>query len=501
MPAALAALPIGLVLAVMLGLRWSAARAGLVGLIAAAAVIATNLIPDAATLRELGPAVTLAGALAEAVSTTATILWIIFPALCIYELQLRTGAFDAIHARLADLTVNPRPLVLLIAWFFGLFMEGVAGFGTPVALAAPLLVGLGVPPVRAVTLALIGHAAGVSFGAVGTPLQPQLEATLLPALKLSHATAILHAALGWILLAFLVRLAAPAAPTRRDWLWALTAGTCFFVPYVLFATVAGPELPTVGGALIGGTVFAYLLSRSQPRRDFEPSAAHRVTLARACAPYLFLLALVLVTRLLPGPREILSGVGWRWTLLGMFGGGVQPLYHPGTMLMLAFLLGGTAQRRSTTELGCAALAALRRLVPVAVALVAMLGLSRLMVHGGLVAALAGAAASAGPLWPLVAPAVGVLGTFVTGSATASNILFTEFQAETAAQLDLPPVRLLAAQGFGAAIGNIVCPHNIIAGGATVGIAGRESEVLRATAPACLLYMIAGGVLVTLVVNL
>jgi lactate permease len=149
------------------------------------------------------------------------------------------------------------------------------------------------------------------------------------------------------------------------------------------------------------------------------------------------------------------------------------------------------------DVGEAALGALNRLAPVTLALIAMLCLARIMVHGGMASALAESAALAGAAWPLFAPAVGVLGTFVTGSATASNILFTDFQASAAERLSLPLVPLIASQGFGAAVGNIVCPHNIVAGSATVGIAGREGEVLRMTAAACAAYAIAGGALALL----
>ena len=141
--------------------------------------------------------------------------------------------------------------------------------------------------------------------------------------------------------------------------------------------------------------------------------------------------------------------------------------------------------------------------PVLLALLAMLGLARLMVHAGMIEALAEAAeALRGGAWPLLAPATGALGTFVTGSATASNILLTDFQLATATALGLPALLLVAAQGFGAAVGNIICPHNIVAGGATVGLGGRESgEVLRRTLPACALYATLGGVLVFLVARL
>jgi lactate permease len=117
-----------------------------------------------------------------------------------------------------------------------------------------------------------------------------------------------------------------------------------------------------------------------------------------------------------------------------------------------------------------------------------------MVHSGMIQSLAEAAAAMGPAWLFFAPFIGVLGTFVTGSATSSNILFSGFQEATAKSLALPVATLQGAQNFGAAGGNMVCPHNIIAGGATVGLAGREGEILRTTAIACLTYAAAGGLL-------
>lgn len=130
----------------------------------------------------------------------------------------------------------------------------------------------------------------------------------------------------------------------------------------------------------------------------------------------------------------------------------------------------------------------------ALALFAMLALSRVMVHAGMIGVLAGAAAATVGLWPFLAPFVGVLGTFVTGSATASNILLTPIQSSTAAALDLSQVRMAAAQGLGTAIGNIICPHNIIAGAATVGLKGGEGAVLRQTIGVCLLCAGAAGML-------
>ncbi len=425
-------------------------------------------------------------------------MWIIFPALCIYELQARSGAFDTLKRGLARLGDNPRNVALIVAWFFALFLEGVAGFGAPVALAAPILVGLGFSPVRAVTLALIGHAAGVSFGAVGTPVLPQVAATGLSALELARPAGLLHAGLGIILVAFLVRLAADPPPRLREWIDGTLAAFLFFAPFLALAWFVGPELPTVGGVVLAGTAFALIIRHRTPAIDAKEPGGF--SMLHAALPYLAVVVLVLATRLIPPVREALQLVLWDWTLLETFAGRIEPLYHPGTLLLVSSIIGGMLRGRSVRDIAGAAARAARRLVPIIIALLAMLALSRLMVHAGMIRSLAEAAAAMGPAWPFFAPFIGVLGTFVTGSATSSHILFSCFQEATATSLALPVATLQVAQNLGAAVGNMVCPHNIIAGGATVELAGREGEVLRTTAIACLIYAAAGGLLVVWLVK-
>ena len=227
MPALLAAAPLALIIALMLGLRWPAARAGLAGLAVALGVAYLGFGYGDAVLGEIGPARAGVFAFAEAGFTAATILWIIFPALCVYEIQKRSGAFDVIRAGLASVSTDRRVQVLLIAWFFALFMEGAAGFGTPVALAAPLLVSLGFAPLKAVTLALIGHAAGVSFGAVGTPIVAQANLTGISAQAIGQWTGLMHLLVGAVLVVLLMRVADDGRFVMRDSALAALAALCF----------------------------------------------------------------------------------------------------------------------------------------------------------------------------------------------------------------------------------------------------------------------------------
>jgi len=517
MHALLAALPLLLILVAMIGLRWSAARAGAAGLALTLLIAWFGFGFGTSVLPELGPATATAWTLAEALFIALTILWIIFPALAIHELQLRTGAVDVLRQAMGRLSDDPRITALLVAWFFVLFIEGAAGFGTSVALAAPFLVSAGFRRVEAVTIALVGHAVGVSFGAVGTPVLAQVAVTPYSGLEIAAATGIYHGLVGWLMPLVAMLLVTRSLPREQRlglgaWGWTLAAAALFLIPHTLIARFIGPELPTLGGSLVGAALFVAALltwQRWRSRRQHAApsvgaassvasSAAAPAVLLRAAAPYLVLVALVLLTRLVPALQAALSGttIGWR---VGTFGATFAPLYHPGSMLLLGFALGALTQRAAWADVRAALVGAATKLGPVTLALVAMLGLSRLMVYAGMVDALAGAAAlAAGSAWPLFAPFVGVLGTFVTGSATASNILFTDFQVATAERLGLSVLALIGAQGFGAAVGNIVCPHNIIAAGATVDLTGKEGEVLRRTLWVALSYALLGGALALLV---
>ncbi len=497
----LAAIPILLILVLMIGIRWPASRAGMVGL-ALSLILAWWPFREALT-KQVGGAAATVGALSEALFTAAAILWIIVPALAIHQMQVKSGAIGILERALGSVTGDPRVMALLVAWFFALFMEGAAGFGTSAALAAPFLVSAGFAPLQAVILALVGHAAGVSFGAIGTPIVPQVAASEFTALEIARATAPYHALLGVALALVVMVLAsrgsAPGDRSRSAVPATLGAAALFFVPYLGIAWVIGPELPTLGGALVGGMGFVWLVRRGgSAQTPLASSEGPRVLWA--AAPYLSVVGLVLVTRLAPGLSDVLQDIEIEWKLDGGFSGSFAPLYHPGTLLIGGLLLGAAIQRQPLSAPGAALRIAVGQIGPVVVALVAMLGLSRIMVAAGMIDTLAQAASdAAGDLWPLLAPMVGALGTFITGSATASNILFTDFQVATARTLGVPVLPLVGAQGFGAAAGNMVAPHNVIAAVAVVGETGNEGATLRTTLRVAFGYLVAGGLAALVVV--
>jgi lactate permease len=506
MRAALALIPVLSVLVLMLAVGWSAAKAGVVSAVIAVA-IALVVFDFGAAADPFGRVEGSVGVLLEAAFITLTVVAIIGPALGIHHLQGATGATRRLQQGLAQLTPDPRLAALLIVWFFSLFMEGAAGFGTPVALAAPFLVAAGFRPVMAVTAALVGHAAGVSFGAVGTPVSAQSAISGVPGSELAAATAPYHVVFGWFLMAVVVVLITRTEPEGRPIrAWGALGAASFFVPYWIIARFVGPELPTLGAALIGAAIFVAVMvltrrtemgemgetgetgAADSPEPDDQPS----MSLTAAAAPYLTLIGLVLVTRLVPPVNDALSDIEITWTFGEAFSGSVQPLYHPGVILTASFVVGALVQRSSFSRTGRAVVEATSQLAPVVLALVAMVTIARTMSQAGMTVELASTAANTGAAWPLFAPVVGALGTFVTGSATASNILFTELQQDTAVAGGFPVNPLLGAQGFGAAVGNIVCPHNIVAAAATVGLSGQEGSILRKTFPVAAAYLAMGA---------
>jgi len=490
----LAALPVLAVLGLMLGLRWPAARAGVVVALgtSALAVAAFDFGRGDSTY---GVDQGLLGVVAEAGFITLTIVAIIGPALGIHHLQSATGATPMLEAALRRISPDPRVAALLIAWFFALFMEGAAGFGTSVALAAPFLVAAGFTPVAAVVAAMIGHVVGVSFGAIGTPVAAQVAISGVSGLDLARSTALFHVVLGWLMALVVLRVLTADREEPTPWRIGALAGVSFLVPYGLIAHFVGPELPTLAGAVLGTAAFVVAIRRWVAAPSVvDPDAPSRRLVAVAAAPYLALIAVVLVTRLVAPIEDLLRSVTLDWQLQSTFTGSVMPLYHPGLLLTAAFVIGAVLQGARPAQVAGAFVAATRQLATVTVALVSMVTIARLMSQSGMTADLADAAAGTGAGWPLISPLVGALGTFVTGSATASNVLFTELQIDTAAASGLDVTTMLGAQGFGAAVGNAIAPHNIVAAAATVGLAGRESEILRRTLPVSVAYLSLGGLL-------
>lgn len=459
------------------------------------------------------------------------ILIIVFGAILLLQLMKKSGGIQGISDSMAAVSTDRRVQVIIIAWLMGSFFEGAAGFGTPAAVAAPLLVGLGFPPLISVIVSLIADSTAVSFGAVGLPIRggfaplerlidfSQTGLTFSGFLhNIGVFTALLHLLVGtfvpFILVLVSVKITTGSFRKGFDiWPLALFAGAIFTVPAFLIAFIVGPELPALLGSLIAIPLFLLILKRGWfvPKESFEfppretwpddwvgtidpgsdkQKEAVSMNTSTAWLPYLIIGLLLLIGRL-----EFLQitpllqswSVTWENILGTAISQRITPLYNPGIIpFLLVALLIPTLQNLSWASAGKEFKATFKIIQPAAVALLFAVGMVYVMMNSGntdqdgsmLLVMARASARLAGQTWYLVAPLVGVLGTFISGSSTVSDIMFGTFQYTTAAEVGMSRTIALALQAVGGAAGNMICIHNVVAALTVVGLIGQEGVVIR-----------------------
>ena len=527
MLALLAFLPIFTIFLLMAVFRWPATRAMPVS-------FGITLILGIFTWQM--PVHWIAAASVNGLVIAVNILLIVFGALTLLFTLRESGAIAVINRGFVSISPDKRIQAIIIAWLFGSFLEGAAGFGTPAALAAPLLLALGFPALAAVMVALIANSTAVSFGAVGTPTLIGLGTSLnLPhvihsieqdgstfAIFIHQAggvSALLHMIPGimvpLIMTGMLTRFFGKYKSLREGlaiWPYAIFAGLCFVVPYVLVALFLGPEFTSIFGGLIGmlilipATRAGFLVPGKTwdfPERSkweptwtgaIEPGSGLEKTdipLKKAWFPYMLIGLLLIITRV-----RFLPFGNWfgsvRIEAESLFGttitASLEPFNNPGLFpFVLVALFSIFLFRMSKKQVKTAWSESLNRIKGPAIALVFAVPMVRLMMQSGenpgelLSMPLAMAsfiAGIAGSVWPVFSPFVGVLGTFMAGSNAVSNMLFTLFQYAVAEESGFPPLLIVSMQNVGGAIGNMVGVHNIIAACATVGLTGLEGELLK-----------------------
>jgi len=484
---------------------------------------------------------------------TFDILYIIFGAILLLNLLKFSGGVAVIRRGFQTVSPDRRVQVVIICWLFGSFIEGAAGFGTPAAIVAPLLVALGFPALAAVVLGMMVQSTAVTFGAVGTPILVGVRGGLQhPALDAQLAVAgldfadylqwvttnvvVLHAIAGTLIPTFMVAMMTRFFGSRRSWReglaifpFALFGGLAFTIPYLLTGFFLGPEFPSLLGALVGLAIVVPAARRGflQPAStwDFPPRAAWpdhwlgkidigtesqappaHLTAWKAWAPYLLLAALLVLSRLPQLPLQArLNSLRISWD--GILGTDISAasaiLYLPGTMLLAAGTLVIWLHRLPWQEASKAMRQSARMLLGAGFVLIFTVPMVRIYINsGGNPAGLPGmpmamaewVAGQAGMVYPFFAPAIGALGAFIAGSNTVSNLMFSLFQFGVAERLGMATTLIVALQAVGAAAGNMIAIHNVVAASATVGLLGREGNVLRKTIIPTLYYVLVVGLL-------
>lgn len=490
---------------------------------------------------------------------TFDILFIIFGAILLLKTLEHSGGVAAIRRSFHGLSDDRRVQMVIVAWLFGSFIEGSAGFGTPAAVAAPLMVALGFPAAAAVMLGMMIQSTAVTFGAVGTPIMigvtqglasPEVDAHLAN-LGLSFEqyrqmitvyAVLLHGITGTLIPTLMVVMTTRFFGANKSWTeglsifpFAVFGGLAFTIPYALTGIILGPEFPSLLGAPVGLMIVTFAVrrgfliprdtwdfpDRSRWRADWSANNAtgpldettqRRISTGAAWAPYGILALLLVLTRLRELPLgDWLKKVELSWSDIMSTGisGSTTPLFLPGTMLVVAVVVTWWLHRMRAGDIRRALSDSSRIILGAGFVLLFTVPMVRVYINSGVNSAVLpdGSALASMPIalatwvsdnvggvWPLFAPSIGALGAFVAGSNTVSNLMFSLFQHGVATELAMNGALIVALQAVGAAAGNMIAIHNVVAASATVGLLGQEGATLRKTVLPTVYYLAVVGLL-------
>ncbi len=436
------------------------------------------------------------------------IIIVIIAAIFTYNVCVATGNMEIIKKMLANVTKDKRVLVLIIAWGFGGFMEGMAGFGTAVAIPASMLVGLGFPPVFAAIVCLIANATPTAFGSIGIPTTTLAKITGINVIDLSTNTVILLALLIILTPFVLVFLTGKSKNSLKGiTLITFISGISFLLPEYLVARYLGAELPVVIGAVcsMAATVLAAgIFGKGEVDEKYllESRQQVKVTVKEALvawSPFILIFVFLLVTSKMAGPlNELLASV--KTTVSIYQGNGSSPytfswLATPGLWILLSAFLGGKIQGLSMKEMLVILKKTILQMVKTVITIIAIMATAKLMGYSGMIASISLVFVTyTGSFYPFFAPFLGAIGTFVTGSGTSASVLFGGLQAETSAALGLNQAWITASNTAGAVIAKMISPQSIAIAVAAVNLEGKENMLLKGTIKYFVLFIIIVGVI-------
>lgn len=476
------------------------------GFLKVPAHLATPVVLLLGLVLAAGPFAAPVGTLAAATLEGALIaLWpimlVIVAAIFTYHVAESTGSLTVIETFLSRITADKRLQVLILAWGFGGFLESVAGYGTAVAIPASILIVLGFDPLFASVICLVANTVPTAFGAVGIPVSTLAQLTGLDVRELSGWVALQLTPFILLIPFVLVILTGGGFRALRGvWPIALASGASFAVVHAVAAVFLGAELPALLGSAVSLLVTVALARTRTKSEDGEQGsrqALRKRAVLRAWLPYVLMFLFILGTSpLLPAVHHALKEVHSELNLLGDRPVRFYWVATPGVMILLAAVIAGLVQGASPKTLGALFLKTLVKLGPSFVTVISILALARVMGVSGMIGTIARTLSEAtGGLYPLLAPLLGALGTFVTGSDTSSNILFGQLQTEVAAKIGTEPTWLAASNTSGATAGKMISPQSIAVAVGATGQTGQEGAILQRTLPVCLAYVVLLGVLV------
>jgi lactate permease len=467
--------------------------------------------------------------------------WIILNVIFLYQLTLQKGHFKVLQNSIAGVTEDRRLQLLLIAFAFGAFFEGAAGFGTPVAVTGAILIGIGFSPLAASGLCLIANTAPVAFGAIGTPVIALAAVTGLDLFQLSKQIGHQLPLFSVIIPFWLVWAFAGFRGMIQVWPAALVAGVCFAIPQYLVSTLHGPWLVDIVASIASMTALTLFLRIWQPRtlwlsasridpgakenskssqdnpivETFHSKAEKRAQAVKAWLPWVILSVFVFLWGI-PQTKSFLDGLfNPKLPVIGLdkLVQRVPPLVpapHPeaavyalsmlsatGTGILLAAVIGGFLMGYSPAAMARAYWQTLKLVRFSLLTIACMLALGYVTRYSGTDAALGLAFAQTGVLYPMFGTLLGWLGVALTGSDTASNVLFGGLQKITAQQLGLNPVLMAAANSSGGVMGKMIDAQSIVVASTATRWYGHEGDILRFVFFHSIALAVLVGVLVTI----
>ena len=499
----LAMLPIIWLIAALSGLKMAGHKACVIALVVTMAL--------AIGYWRLNVLCTATAALEGALNALWPICLVIVAALFTYNLTLKTGAMELIKKMLAGVSRDKRVLALIIGWGFGNFMEGMAGFGTAVAIPASMLAGIGLDPMSAVLGCLVVNSTPTAFGSVGVPTVTLASVTGLEAVPLAGSVVVIQCILTFISPFLMVCICGKGIKALKGMFpTTLIASLSFTVPWFFTAQFIGPELPDIIGSIcsMGCIIAAAKIFNKNPDEEYailiteNRQSQENMTVGtgvKAWSSFILIFLLLMITSTLCPPiHNAIAGIKSSVVVYAGEGGnalGFSWINTPGVMIFIAAIIGGLIQGASVKDMAEVFLETLKKYWKTILTICSVMATAKIMSYSGMISDIAKfLVAAAGPFYPFIAPFIGALGAFVTGSGTSTCVLFGGLQSETALALGLNASWMAAANVMGAGIGKMICPQGIAIGAGAINAVGSESKILSAVFKYFLLYVILAGVI-------
>ncbi|HSK14008.1 MAG TPA: lactate permease LctP family transporter, partial [Phnomibacter sp.] len=432
------------------------------------------------------------------------ICWIIIAAVFLFNITVKSGQFEIIKHFMASITPDRRLQALLIAFSFGAFLEGTAGFGAPVAISAAMLVGLGFDPLYAAGICLIANTAPVAFGSVGIPITVASQVTSLPEMAISQMVGRTLPFLSVLLPFYLVVVISGFKKTKEILPAILVSGISFAVLQFLTSNFLGPALPDVIAGIGSIIALVVLLKYWKPKNTWRFPKEAEMTIsnekkytggqiARAWSPFI-LLTIMIIAWGMPPIKNTLNAVGQlQFEFPGLHNrimdSNGEPLPHifrfnylsaTGTAVLISAIISIPLIGLKFSEGLKIFIDTLKQLRFPIINIAGVLAFAYVLNDPGITISIATALAGTGLLFPFFAPALGWLGVFITGSDTSANALFGKLQATTAASIGVDPVITVGANVSGGVVGKMISPQSIAVAAAAGGLVGKESKLLLFT---------------------